>query len=88
MDPTKGMVVASPVEPPQITEGYVSYNRPAPTSFAEPVWVIDPAYSTVAPIGPCPWGAIHGATLPAQGARVVLFDGANPVVLWWEGEHS
>jgi hypothetical protein len=70
--------------------GYVSRNRPAPTTFEDQLWVILPDYSTDRPFGPCEWGAIHGATLPAPGARVtVTFDDRDvPVVVWWQGAHT
>jgi hypothetical protein len=73
-----------------VVGGYVSRNRPAPVTFADELWVILPEYSLERLYGPCEWGAIHGATLPAQGARVVvIFDDRNiPVVVWWAGAHT
>lgn len=72
-----------------VVSGYVSTNRPAPTSFGDTLWVILPLYSLERPFGPCEWGAIHGDALPQQGAAVtIIFDEQNiPVVVWWQGEN-
>ncbi len=72
-----------------VVGGYVSRSREAPKSFTDPLWVIVPGYSTAAPYK-CEWGALHGATLPAQGAQVqVAFDDNEvPRVVWWEGERT
>lgn len=81
---------AGPAEHPPVVNGYVSRSKPAPASFADPLWVIIPSYSTEAPYRCLQWGAIHGATLPAQGAAaVVLMDNEGvPTVAWWAGEWS
>lgn len=73
-----------------VVGGYVSKDRPAPSGFADQLWVILPEYSVDRPFGPCEWGAIHGKTLPVQGARVVIvFDDREiPVVVWWQGIYS
>ena len=73
-----------------VVDGYISTTHAAPVGFDEPVYVIVPEHSTQVPLGPCHWGAIHGATLPKQGAAcVVVFDEREvPVIVWWEGQHS
>lgn len=83
-----------PIEQRSIIRGYVSTNRPAPTGFpvegseANLLWVIVPGYSPNVPFGPCRWDAIHGSSLPKQGAEAwVAFDENNkPKVISWEGE--
>ena len=54
------------------------------------LWVVSPEYDLTRPLGPCQWGAIHGATLPAQyAACVILIDNEQqPTVVWWEGSHT
>lgn len=76
-----------PIEQPVLVRGYVSTIRPAPLSFSEPVWVIVPGYSTDRPLGPCEWPAIHGSSLPLQGAECVVgFDDQHkPTLVWWAG---
>lgn len=84
---------AEPIEQRSIVRGYVSINRPAPTGFPVEgseenlLWVIVPGYTLNAPLGPCRWAALHGSSLPKQGAEcVVAFDEGNkPVVVFWEG---
>lgn len=73
-----------------VVDGYVSSTHPAPATFTAPLYVVVPEHSTTVPLGPCDWGAIHGTTLPAQGAAcVVVFDEREvPVVVWWEGAQS
>lgn len=75
---------------PPVVDGKLSWNRPAPGSFADPLWVIVPSYSVEAPYKCERWGAIHGATLPAQGAECTVVMSANevPTVVWWDGEWS
>jgi hypothetical protein len=81
---------AGPVEHPPVVDGYVSRNKPAPSAFSDSLWVIVPGGSTAAPYRCERWGAIHGATLPAQGADVSLSmsQAGIPTVLWWAGEWS
>lgn len=90
MSSNPSQMLSSPGIPPrQVVSGYVSKSKPAPASFSDPVWVIVPAHSLEVAI-PCEWGAIHGATLPAQGAQVtVVYDESDTgVVVWWAGVHS
>ncbi len=89
-DTTELLNDSSPTPQSLVVSGYVSRNRPAPATFADSLWVILPNYSLDRPFGPCEWGAIHGATLPAQGARVTaVFDDQDvPVIVWWAGEHT
>ena len=79
--------LSSVLEQRLVVDGFVSSSLPAPTGVGAPLYVIVPEHSTQVPLGPCEWGAIHGSTLPAQGARcVVVFDEREvPVVVWWEG---
>lgn len=81
---------AGPTDHPPVVPGYISRSKPAPASFAAPMWVIVPAYSTDSPYLCRQWGAIHGNTLPAQGAAVtVVMDIEDiPTVVWWAGEHT
>lgn len=76
-----------PIGLPPVARGYI---LKAPLTFDEPVWVILPEGSTERPYGPCEWGAIHGATLPATGAAcVVVFDEQeHPTIVYWEGVHT
>ncbi len=75
----------------QLVAGYVSREQPAPATFDDPVYVVlgwNPGNSF-----PLSWPAIHGATLPAQGAAVLVgYDDAQPHgkcwLLSWEGAHS
>jgi hypothetical protein len=89
-DPVELLRSGAPPPLRPVVSGYVSRNRTAPATFNDQLWVILPEYSLERPFGPCEWGAIHGATLPAQGARVtVVFDDQDvPVVVWWAGAHS
>ncbi len=79
---------AGPTEHPPVVDGCVSRNKPAPSSFTDPLWVIVPSYSIEAPYKCLQWGAIHGVTLPAQGAEVsvVMSLAGVPTVVWWAGE--
>lgn len=79
----------------QVVHGYVSLQRPAPTKFSDPLYVIVPAHSGDTPYGPLPWPALHGATLPAQGAPVTLglgvgLDGTPnvPAVIGWDAPYA
>lgn len=81
---------SAPAPARAVVTGYISTLQPAPTSFDDPVYVIIPERSIDSPYGPCRWPAIHGSTLPAQGAEALLaFDQAGlPIVVWWDGEQS
>lgn len=89
-DPTALVRDAAPAPERSLVGGYVAPSRPAPASFDDPVWVILPEYSLDALVGPCEWGALHGNTLPAQNAYVLVAfdDRGHPVVVWWAGAHS
>jgi hypothetical protein len=80
----------APIEQRPILRGYISTGRPAPESFTDQVWVIAPGYSIDRPLGPCEWGAIHGAAMPAQGAEVVVSvdDKGIPTIVWWQGPQT
>lgn len=80
---------SDPVGEHPVLRGYVSTVRPAPKAFGEPLWVIIPEYSTEAPYK-CSWAEIHGKTLPAQGAQVVVvMDNEDvPTAVWWEGAYT
>ena len=80
---------------PQILHGYVSLQKPAPTHFTDPLWVIVPSHAGDVPYGPLLWPVSHGATLPAQGSPVTLAlalgpDGQPgvPVVMQWDAIYS
>lgn len=67
----------------------VSPRQPAPSSFSDPLFVVfdyDP--DTALTINQ--WPAIHGATLPAIGADVLLAHDSNNNwrIIWWAGDHS
>lgn len=85
MDVTEGLRAPYAAQSPIVT-GVVSPNRPLPARFADPVWVVlgdlSPDHSQ-----PMEWAPIHGSTLPAVGAEVlVVYDAAGiPRVVWWEG---
>jgi hypothetical protein len=87
MDVTQLVRQAGTESYPSSARGYI---LAAPISFDVPLDVILPAGSTERHYGPCAWGAIHGATLPAAGAEcVVVFDEQNqPTVVWWQGSYS
>lgn len=89
-DVTESLNTAQPIGHPPVVVGYVSRSRPAPASFDLPVWVIVPSHSVDRVYGPLAWPAIHGATLPAQGASVWLAfdDNGTPIVLSWVGLHT
>lgn len=90
MDVTQLLRAGGAAEQPTAVTGYISTSRPAPASFVDPVWVMVPEFSIDYAYGPCDWPAIHGATLPAQGAKaLLLFDQNNaPTVVSWQGVHS
>ncbi len=75
----------------QLVAGYVSRQQPAPATFDDPVYVVlgwNPSNSF-----PLAWPAIHGNTLPAQGAAVLVgYDDAQPHgkcwVLSWDGAYA
>jgi hypothetical protein len=73
----------------QITEATVSSDHAAPSHFSDPLYVQAPWNPNVA-WTITRWPAIHGATLPAQGAFCVLLvtDNGNRICTWWDGEHS
>lgn len=90
-NPAAALQVLSPlIDQRTVVDGFVSTTHPAPTSFADQLFVVVPEYSTTQAFGPCDWGAIHGTTLPAQGAKVVIvFDEREvPVVVGWAGAFS
>ena len=70
-----------------IVLGVVSRSRPAPGAFTDDLFVVLPDVGEDYAYGPCKWGAIHGTTLPAQGASAVLAFDQNdvPYVVWWDG---
>jgi hypothetical protein len=70
-----------------ITYGQVSRLQPAPLSFNDPLYVVLPDYSVDHAFKIDDWPAIHGATLPALGADVLVLidDRNNKRVAWWAG---
>lgn len=75
----------------QIQEATVSTRKPAPSSHTDPLYVV-PAWRTDGSVlwKIDRWPALHGATLPAQGAEcwVIFSDARNMAVLWWDGTYS
>lgn len=73
----------------QIVSGIVSTEKPAPASFIDPLYVVITRHSSEISY-PLPWPKIHGNTLPAQGAYVLVgYDENNkPTVISWEGANS
>jgi hypothetical protein len=67
----------------------VSTSQPAPAGFGDLMQVVMAGHSPDLSV-PCAWGAIHGASLPAQGAAVLVAfnDQGVPVVVWWAGTHT
>lgn len=90
MDVTQLNRHAGPISQRQVISGFVSTAQPAPTGLDGTVYVIAPGYSIDRPLGPCKFTAVHGATLPAQGAEclVVFDDEGVPVVVWWDGTYG
>lgn len=79
------------VQEAPIVDGEVSNLQATPRTFTDQLFVIVSEYSTTVPFGPCEWGAIHGRTLPAQGAKCrMTFDPETgvPIIVWWEGTQS
>lgn len=73
----------------QVVYGNVSRLQPAPSDFTDPLFVTLPFNPTHA-YRVMNWPVIHGATLPALGADVlVIFDDRKTVrVPWWDGVFS
>lgn len=74
---------------PQIVHARVSTLQPAPGTFNTPMFIVldhDPntAYRIVN------WPMIHGGTLPALGADVLVIidDLGNKRVVWWDGVYT
>jgi hypothetical protein len=72
-----------------VAHATVSTRQPAASSFTDPLFVVLD-YDTDDAIKVINWPVIHGATLPALGADVlVAFDEyKNARVLWWNGAHT
>lgn len=62
----------SPAHQLQILAGYVSTERPAPTSFADQLWVTVPGHGTDPVYAPPSFPACQGSILPQQGDPVTL----------------
>ena len=77
---------------PQLAYGYVSLERPAPTSLTSPMWVIVPSHSAEIPILFAQWPQIHGATLPVAGTECLVgYDERTPGAPWlvtWIGPNA
>lgn len=77
---------------PQIVAAKVSWLQPAPSSFTDPLFVtiddLDP--NTAYRIDSTHWWGIHGATLPALGADVLLLIDDHGVkwIVGWSGVYS
>lgn len=75
---------------PRIVYGEVSTAQPAPASFAAPLHVVIPGWRADYFWTILNWPALHGNTLPAQGAACLLAfdDRRNLWCVSWEGAHS
>lgn len=73
-----------------ISFGMVDPRMPAPTSFDDPLYVIQPDWSSDYFFIINGWPAIHGVTLPAQGAEVLMIKDPrmNWRVVWWDGSYT
>jgi hypothetical protein len=74
---------------PQVVHASVSLLQAAPASFTDPLFIVfdyDPntAYKIAN------WPAVHGGTLPAPGADVLLIidDNCSMRVAWWDGGYT
>lgn len=69
--------------------GQVSGRQPAPSSFTDPLFVVLP-HDTDYAERIDDWPVIHGATLPALGADVLVAidERNNWRVVWWQGIYS
>lgn len=78
---------AGPTEHPPVVDGTVSYNKPAPGSFSDPLWVV---ISSGALYECTQWVKAQGKTLPAQGAAVTVLMSQEgvPTVVWFAGEYT
>jgi len=74
---------------PQIISAVISSTQPAPASYADPLFVVNPAqpdnFWRVDD-----WTVDHGGTLPQQGAACALFYDYTGTLrcIWWEGQYS
>lgn len=72
-----------------IVSGYISMEQPAPTSFNANAYVVIPSHNPEGSTA-LTWPAIHGNTMPAQGAAALVAYDQNsvPYLVWWAGTHS
>lgn len=72
-----------------IVSGYISTEQPAPTNFNANAHVVIPSHNPEGSTA-LAWPAIHGNTMPAQGAQaLVAYDqNSTPFLIWWAGTHS
>jgi hypothetical protein len=75
--------------PLNIVSGYVSLQKPAPTHFDDPAWIVIPAHSTEVSL-PMYFPASHGATLPERGTPVLVAydENSTPWLIAWQGVYS
>lgn len=80
----------SPNPQPRLVEARVSSLQPAPSSFTDPLFVVedhdpDHAYRITN------WPALHGTRKPAVNALVILSfvgDQRTPRVIYWDGVYA
>jgi hypothetical protein len=89
MPDTLGYGGHAPNPQDRIALGRVSTRQPAPSTFADPLFVVfdsDPDHA----IKFTEWPRLHGATLPALGAPVLVVtdDQDGAWVLLWSGANS
>jgi hypothetical protein len=72
-----------------VAHATVSTRQPAPGAFTDPLFIVMD-YAPDDAIKIVNWPVIHGATLPALGADVLVqFDEyKNARVTWWDGVYS
>lgn len=66
---------------------YAEVTTPAPTTFADTLFVILPDWSSDFPLAIAGWNAAHGQTLPAPGAAALLIVDSRGLTrcVWWDG---
>ncbi len=88
--PNPGELLGGPAPgQPSIAYATVSSRKALPATFTDPLWVVMP-YDPDRAIRIDNWPRIHGATVPAAGARVLLaFDEYHNVsCVYWDGVNS
>jgi len=90
-DVTQGLRLGGPSpHQRQLVTGIVSPNRPAPSHYDDPLFVVLPSFSSDISFQCEHWPKIHGSTFPAPGAETLIcFDDAHtPHCIWWDGLYT